>query len=235
MYQSRGARSLQYAAAMATIFITGANRGIGLELCRAFRGRGDDVIAAVRSPSAELEETGAEIVDSIDVSDDGVVLRLRDAIGDRQLDVVVNNAGILRQESLPDLDFPSIRDQLETNALGPLRVTTALLDNLHEGSKIAIITSRMGSIADNTSGSSYGYRMSKAAVNMAGVSLAHDLEPRGIFVAVLHPGWVKTDMTKHSGLITASESAAGLVARIDGLSAENSGSFWHMNGEKLPW
>jgi NAD(P)-dependent dehydrogenase (short-subunit alcohol dehydrogenase family) len=116
-----------------------------------------------------------------------------------------------------------------------LLITQALLGNLDEGSKVGIITSRMGSIADNDSGGSYGYRMSKAAVNAAGKSLAIDLKPRGIAVGILHPGWVRTDMTGRNGLIDANESAKGLLARMDELNLDNTGTFWHANGELLPW
>ena len=137
--------------------------------------------------------------------------------------------------SLDELDLESARRQFEVNALGPLRVTQSLLHALKDGAKIALVTSRMGSIADNDSGGSYGYRMSKAALNAAGVSLAKDLRERGIAVAILHPGYVRTDMTGQSGLIDVDESVAGLLGRIDGLDLENSGSFWHTNGELLPW
>ncbi len=128
-----------------------------------------------------------------------------------------------------------MRRQFEVNSLGPLRVTAALRGNFGEGSKVAIITSRMGSIADNTSGGRYGYRMSKTAVNMAGRSLAQDLREAGVAVVILHPGFVRTDMTGGQGLIDAPESAAGLIARIDELTLETSGSFRHTNGEDLPW
>lgn len=147
--------------------------------------------------------------------------------------IAYQRAGILTRESLDDLDFNRIRWQFEVNALGPLRVTTTLLDNLGEGSKVAIITSRMGSIGDNTSGSRYGYRMSKAAVNIAGVSLAHDLRDRGIAVAILHPGFVRTDMTNHNGNIDPPEAAKGLLARIDELTLETSGGLWHASGVDL--
>lgn len=117
-----------------------------------------------------------------------------------------------------------------------MRVTKALLPNLISGSKIIIMTSRMGSIADNTSGSSYGYRMSKVALSMAGKSLSHDLKPQGIAVAILHPGLVQTRMTNFtSSGITPQESVTGLLQRIDELTLENTGSFWHSNGEILPW
>jgi NAD(P)-dependent dehydrogenase (short-subunit alcohol dehydrogenase family) len=157
-------------------------------------------------------------------------------LGDTAIDGLINNAGIVKRVTLEDLDFDSIREQFEVNALGALRVTHALLPNLKAGSKIVLMTSRMGSIADNTSGSSYGYRMSKVALSMAGKSLAHDLKPRGIAVAILHPGLVQTRMTNFttSG-ITREESVKGLLARIDELTLENTGTFWHANGEVLPW
>jgi NAD(P)-dependent dehydrogenase (short-subunit alcohol dehydrogenase family) len=123
----------------------------------------------------------------------------------------------------------------EVNSLGPLLTTLALVNNMGKGSKVGIITSRMGSIDDNGSGGSYGYRMSKAAVNATGKSLAIDLKPRGIAVAILHPGWVKTDMTGHRGLIDTTESVSGLIERMKELNLENTGSFWHTNGEQLPW
>jgi NAD(P)-dependent dehydrogenase (short-subunit alcohol dehydrogenase family) len=157
-------------------------------------------------------------------------------LGDSAIDVLINNAGIVKRVTLEDLDFDSIREQFEVNAIGALRVTHALLPNLKAGSKIALMTSRMGSIADNTSGSSYGYRMSKVALSMAGKSLAHDLKPRGIAVAILHPGLVQTRMTNFtSSGITPEESVKGLLKRIDELTLENTGTFWHANGEVLPW
>ena len=182
-----------------------------------------------------LEAAGAEVLSGIDVADSAAVNQLAEQLEGRRIDILINNAGILSDESLDDLDFDRMRRQFEVNSLGPLRVTAALRNNLGRGSKVAIVTSRMGSIEDNTSGGRYGYRMSKAAVNMAGRSLARDLEKNGVAVAILHPGFVRTDMTDHQGLVDAPESAAGLMARIDQLSMESSGSFWHANGEELPW
>ena len=220
---------------MATVCITGANRGIGFELSRQYHERGDHVVAVCRSGSTELEAAGAEVLSGIDVADSAAVNQLAEQLEGRRIDILINNAGILSDESLDDLDFDRMRRQFEVNSLGPLRVTAALRNNLGRGSKVAIVTSRMGSIEDNTSGGRYGYRMSKAAVNMAGRSLARDLEKNGVAVAILHPGFVRTDMTDHQGLVDAPESAAGLMARIDQLSMESSGSFWHANGEELPW
>jgi NAD(P)-dependent dehydrogenase (short-subunit alcohol dehydrogenase family) len=220
---------------MATVCITGANRGIGLELARQLTERGDHVVAACRMSSERLSALGVEVVDGVDVSNDGGVARLVAAVGGRRVDILINNAGVLTDESLDSLDVDRIRRQLEVNSLGPLRVTAALRGNLGRGSKVAIVSSRMGSIDDNTSGGSYGYRMSKAAANMAGRSLAHDLGGDGVAVTILHPGWVRTDMTGHSGLVDPAESAAGLIARIDELTLETSGEFRHANGERLSW
>ncbi len=220
---------------MATALVTGANRGIGLELCRQLAARGDAVIAVCRHASPELEALGVRIERDVDVASDASVADLARRLSDVSLDLLINNAGLLRRETLDQLDFDSIRQQLEVNALGPLRVTAALADRLARGGKVAIITSRMGSIADNTSGGMYGYRMSKAAVNMAGKSLALDLARRAVAVAILHPGFVKTDMTGGSGNVGPAEAAEMLIARIDALGPDNSGTFWHANGEELPW
>lgn len=220
---------------MTTICITGASRGIGLALARQYKDRGAHVVAACRKPSDALRALGAEVVGGIDVTSDSAVARLRKAIGTRHVDILINNAGLLSDESLDELDFERMRQQFEVNSLGPLRVTAALRSTLAPGAKVAIITSRMGSIDDNTSGGRYGYRMSKCAVNMAGRSLAHDLKDAGIAVVILHPGFVRTDMTGGQGLVDPAESAAGLIARIDELTLETSGSFRHANGENLPW
>ena len=152
----------------------------------------------------------------------------------RRIDILVNCAGILTRESLNDLDIDRIRRQIEINAIAPLRITAALQGCLGPGSKVAIITSRMGSIEDNTSGGYYGYRMSKAAVNIAARSLAHDLTDRGISVFLIHPGMVATEMTGHRG-IPPEEAAADLVVRIDSLGPEESGTFWHAKDGPLPW
>jgi NAD(P)-dependent dehydrogenase (short-subunit alcohol dehydrogenase family) len=221
---------------MATYLVTGTNRGIGYEYCRQLQARGDRVIAVCRSASEELKQLGVRVEEKIDITSDASVTDLRDRLGDTAIDGLINNAGIVKRVTLEDLDFESIREQFEVNALGALRVTHALLPNLKAGSKIVLMTSRMGSIADNTSGSSYGYRMSKVALSMAGKSLAHDLKPRGIAVAILHPGLVQTRMTNFtSGGITPEESVKGLLKRIDELTLENTGTFWHANGEVLPW
>lgn len=221
---------------MATYLITGANRGIGYEYCRQLKARGDTVIAVCRTASQELRGLGVQVDEGVDITSDASVTVLRDRLSSIPIDVLINNAGILKRVTLEALDFDSIREQFEVNALGALRVTHAFLPNLKAGSKIVLMTSRMGSIADNTSGSSYGYRMSKVALSMAGKSLAYDLKGRGIAVAILHPGLVQTRMTNFtSGGITPKDSVKGLLARIDELTLENTGTFWHSSGEVLPW
>jgi NAD(P)-dependent dehydrogenase (short-subunit alcohol dehydrogenase family) len=220
---------------MSIALVTGANRGIGLELVKQLLPNFDEVIAACRSKTPELEETGATIIEGIDVTNSDSLKSLENALNGKKVSLLLNNAGILRDETLDHFDLDSIREQFEVNTLGPLRVTHTLLNHLQDGGKVAMVTSRMGSIADNTSGGRYGYRMSKSALNMGSVSLAHDLSPRQIKVGIFHPGWVRTDMTGHSGHLEPHEAAAGIIKGIEKLSSENSGSFWHSNGELLPW
>jgi NAD(P)-dependent dehydrogenase (short-subunit alcohol dehydrogenase family) len=217
------------------IVVSGANRGIGLELCRQYAKRGEKVTALCRKSSRELDAANVRIEAGIDVTSDAAANDLAKRLQDVTVDVLVLNAGILERMTLDELDFDVAQKSFDVNALGPLRLTKALLPRMRAGGKIALITSRMGSIADNSSGGSYAYRMSKAALNMAGMSLARDLKGKGIAVAILHPGHVKTDMTGGHGNIDAAGAASQLIARIDGLSLDNSGTFWHANGEVLPW
>lgn len=218
-----------------TVVITGANRGIGLAFCKHYHARGAKVYAVCRQASAELSALGVTIIDQVDVSQPSDMERLQGALAGRDVDILINNAGILRSESLAQLNFDTIQAQFETNTLAPLRVTMALLPQLKVGSKVANITSRMGSISDNSSGGFYGYRMSKAALNAASMSLSRDLAPEGIAVAILHPGLVGTDMIGGRGDVTPEQAAESLIERIDQLTMENSGTFWHARGEVLPW
>lgn len=221
---------------MATVLITGANRGIGLEYCRQLQARGDTVVAVCRTPSPELESLGVRIKAGIDLTDGAAIADLVDRLGPLSIDGLILNAGLLERTTLEDLDVGSLRRQFEVNAIAPLRLTKALLGHLPSGAKVILMTSRMGSIDDNSSGGAYGYRMSKVALCMAGKSLAIDLRPRGIAVALLHPGMVRTRMTGFSAQgISPEESVHGLLERIDALTLETSGSFWHANGQILPW
>ena len=220
---------------MTTTLVIGANRGIGLEMAKCFKARGDTVIAACRKSGDALPKLGVEIVEAIDVASPASAAALTKAIGDRSLVVVVVVAGILKGVDLETFDVAAIREQFEVNALGPLRLARAVLPRVARGGKIAFLTSRMGSIGDNSSGSHYGYRMSKAALNAGGKSLAIDVRDRGISVVLLHPGYVQTDMTGGRGDVDAAESAARLVARIDALGIETTGGFLHADGTTLPW
>ena len=219
---------------MATVLITGANRGIGLEMASQYEARGDEVIAVCRRSSAELQAMAVEVFDGIDVTSGESLAGLAGALQGRRIDWLVNNAGILERDSLDELDFDAIERQFRVNAIGPLRVTAALRPLLAEDARVFIITSRMGSIEDNTSGGYYGYRMSKAAVNVAGKSLSVDLKDAGIAVFLLHPGYVATDMTGGQG-VPAEQAAAGLIERMDTLGLEQTGTFWHQEGYALPW
>jgi NAD(P)-dependent dehydrogenase (short-subunit alcohol dehydrogenase family) len=221
---------------MATYLVTGANRGIGYEYCRQLQAQGHEVIAVCRTASEELQQLGIRVEEGIELTSGSAIAELRARLGEMTIDVLINNAAIAKRIDLSHLDVESIREQFEVNAIAPLRLTHALLPLLKSGSKIALMTSRMGSIADNTSGGSYGYRMSKVALSMAGKSLAHDLKPQGIAVAILHPGLVQTRMTNFTANgITPETSVKGLLQRIEQLSLDNTGTFWHSNGEVLPW
>jgi NAD(P)-dependent dehydrogenase (short-subunit alcohol dehydrogenase family) len=220
---------------MKHVVITGANRGIGLELARHYETEGWQVTGVCRETSPELEGYAVQVIEGIDIARKESIEWLASALKGQSIDLLINNAGILHDDVLGSLDIDSLRLQMEVNAFAPLLVCEALLPNLREGSKIANITSRMGSIGDNDSGGRYGYRASKAAFNAFGRSLAIDLKERGIAVAQLHPGFVKTRMVNFAGLITVEESVAGLTKRIEELNLENTGSFWHCNGEELPW
>ncbi len=221
---------------MSTYLITGANRGIGLELVRQLKDRGEDVIATCRSSSSELDSLTVRVETNIDITSGDSVVKLRENLNDTKIDVLIQNAGIAEFNSLSNLDPQSIVHQFEVNALSPLCFAQTMLSQLSQSAKIALISSRMGSIEDNNSGGSYGYRMSKVALCMAGKSLSVDLKPRGISVAILHPGLVSTRMTGFTANgIQPKESVKGLIQRIDELTLETTGTFWHSNGEILPW
>ena len=223
---------------MSTALITGAAGGIGRELARQLAERGTTVIATCRRSNADLARLPVRVEDGIDIATDEGCVALAARLVGVPLDLVIHNAGVLTEESLGALDADAaarIRLQFEVNALAPLRLTALLAPQLARGAKLVLITSRMGSIADNTSGGYYGYRMSKAALNAAGRSLAHDLAPRGVMVAMLHPGFVQTPMTGGRGDVDAATAARNLLERIDEMTPAKSGSFLHANGSPLPW
>jgi NAD(P)-dependent dehydrogenase (short-subunit alcohol dehydrogenase family) len=227
------------------IVITGANRGIGLELARRYLERGDHVDAGVRNPEAagDLAALGQGAggrlrVLPCDVADDASVRAFAAALGDVAVDVLINNAGIMgKWLSVADLDYEDVTRTFDTNAVGPLRVTAALLPHLRRSSvrKVVNMSSRMGSIAENTSGGAYAYRLSKAALNMASKSMSLDLRGEDFTVVALHPDWVKTDMGGQEAPTTVEEAGAGLIALVDRLSLAETGGFFHFRGDPIPW
>lgn len=221
---------------MATIVITGGNRGIGLHLARIYAAAGDHVIIGTRKPETAQDLPGEAL--TLDVSDDASVAAFANALAGRPVDILINNAGISgpKQQTALNMDFPGFLETLNVNTLGPLRVTQALLPNLRAATnaKVAIISSRMGSFIDAAS-NALAYRSSKTAVNKVAQGLAIDLAAEGIALATLHPGWVRTDMGGENADISPEESTQGIKSVIDGLSLDDSGRFWSYDGTPLPW
>ncbi|MCC2656796.1 MAG: short-chain dehydrogenase/reductase [Panacagrimonas sp.] len=228
---------------MATWLVTGADRGIGASICEQIGMRGDTALAACLVDAPELRgKRGVEILTGVDVTSAESMRALVRKVGDRRIDVIVNNAGLVVERKLGEFDYDVFQKEYAVNALGPLRVVEALLPRMGSGGKIGIVTSRVGSLSENGSGGLYGYRLSKAAGNMAGINLAHELKPRGIAVICLHPGSVRTQMTAGltdqatvGVLVDPPAAAKGLIARLDELTLENTGTFRHANGQALPW
>ncbi|MCW8092160.1 SDR family oxidoreductase [Alteromonas sp. ASW11-130] len=217
------------------IVITGANRGIGLALVKYYKAQGHTVYGICRNSSDELRQCGCNVIAGVDLSRPELLNEKLAPLKELSIDILINNAGVLGRESLNDWDPNTIDYQFRINALGPLLVTQVLRNSLNEGGKVCLISSRMGSMGDNGSGGYYGYRMSKAALNAMGVSLAHDLRAQNIAVGILHPGFVQTEMVNGNGDISADTAAERLAARIEELNLENSGQFKHSNGDSLPW
>lgn len=224
---------------MPSVLVTGASRGIGLGLVRAFAGRGWSVLACARDPAALPAIEGAVERHPLDVTDPGSIARLAATLAGRPIDLLVNNAGIFGQRDarLAALDWSAFERVLATNTLGPARVLEALLGNLRAGSRRTVVTvsSVMGSIARTEVAGAVPYRTSKAAVNMAMRSIARELAPEGFTVVVVHPGWVRTDMGGPGAAIDVETSVRGLVALIDRLQPADSGRFFDYTGTELPW
>jgi NAD(P)-dependent dehydrogenase (short-subunit alcohol dehydrogenase family) len=230
------------------IAIVGANRGIGLELTKQLADQGHNIYAFCRTSSKDLDHLkNISVTENFEVTDSNKMQsslktlefskgNFEDADSDaKSLDVLLHVSGILHSDSLDEINEDEILSQFKVNALAPILSVNAFLPYLKEGAKVGLVTSRMGSVADNTSGGMYGYRMSKAALNMAGKSLSEDLKDYDISVLLLHPGYVKTDMTGHQGHITPVESARGLIKIMMEKELKDTGTFWHVNGEQLPW
>lgn len=227
------------------VVITGANRGLGLEFTKQLLAQGHTITATCRTPEAanelqSLKTTHPNLrILQQDIASPESNEQIRNALTDTPVDVLINNAGHFSRANVgfDSLDFDGVLHDFAVNAIGTLRATQAILPALRVGQakKIVNISSKMGSIADNTSGGSYAYRMSKAAVNMATRSLASDLKSDGFVVLTFHPGWVLTDMGGPNALIGPEESIAGMLKVIENAGAEESGRFWDYRGHELAW
>lgn len=224
--------------------ITGGNRGIGLEFVRQLAARGDDVVATARDPRAATDLTALAAkhatvqVVAADVTRDADRTALARALDGAALDALVLNAGVFGDRSgLGDVDLDDVRRTLEVNAVAPLGVLTAALPALRRGThrRVVAISSGLGSIGDNTSGGYHGYRMSKAALNMAMRCAAHDLAGEGFVCVAMNPGWVQTDMGGRGAPLTVDVSVRNMLARIDALTSRDNGTFLDHRGGTLPW
>ncbi|MDJ0894295.1 MAG: SDR family oxidoreductase [Alphaproteobacteria bacterium] len=227
---------------MPSVLITGASRGLGLEFAKQYLAADWQVTCTCRKPdqAAELRGLHGNIATyGMDIGAPDQVAALSDAIGEHAYDVLINNAGIYgpRSVSLGGINYDAWRQVLETNVLGQLRVTEAFVDSVARSDRkvIAFISSRMGSIAENSGGGEYIYRSSKACLNAVVKSLSIDLAPRGITVIAFHPGWVQTDMGGASAAITPTESISGMRKVIEGLTPADNGRFFNYDGSELPW
>ncbi|OHC78806.1 MAG: short-chain dehydrogenase [Rhodospirillales bacterium RIFCSPLOWO2_01_FULL_65_14] len=227
---------------MPTVLITGASRGLGLEFARQYAADGWRVIAACREPKksrALCALNGDIAVERLDIDDPASIGTLAKKYARAAIDVLINNAGIYgpRKFTMRTVDYPAWEKVLRTNTMAPLRVAAAFLPQVARGKKktIATVSSWMGSIAGNDTGGAYIYRSSKAAVNMVMKSLAVDLKGKGIVVAVLHPGWVRTDMGGPNAAIEARESVAGMRAVIAKLKKRDTGKFFDYDGKPMAW
>ncbi len=225
---------------MAESLIVGADKGIGKAIVLQLAARGDQVLAACLG-SPDYDAPGVTMIPQIDVTSDDAVRALADDLKARgaAIDVMIHVAGVLGLDELGRIDYADVRRQFEINAMGPLRTVEAVRPFFVTGAKLGIITSRVGSLADNGSGGMYAYRASKCAANMIGLNLHHDLGSEGVSVLLLHPGMVATDLTKDIpgdfDYITPEEAAAGLIRNMDELTPETAGRFRHANGDYLPW
>ncbi|MCH2346045.1 MAG: SDR family oxidoreductase [Pseudomonadales bacterium] len=230
---------------MATVLITGTNRGIGLEFVKQFLAREDTVLATCRDMGSATElrqlknDTGKLHIFELDVSSHKSMEDLTLQLAGHAIDIFINNAGVYgpRDSTFGKVSANEWAKVLQVNAMAPMILTQLLIDNLRDGTdkKLIYITSKMGSIDDNKGGSSYVYRSSKAALNAVVKSISIDLRDSGFSVAVLHPGWVQTDMGGPNALIDVKTSVSKMINVIDNLNSHNSGSFFNYDGGIIPW
>jgi NAD(P)-dependent dehydrogenase (short-subunit alcohol dehydrogenase family) len=222
-----------------TYLITGANRGIGLELATFLHARGDRVLGTTRDPAKaqELSAHAAKVL-ALDVADDASITALEKSLEGESVDVLINNAGVSSTaRTLGEVTGDELQRVFRVNSFAPVLVAKAALAALKRGAgkQVLNISSQLGSITNHSGGSSYGYRGSKAALNMLTVCLHHELKGDGFTCVTFHPGWVRTDMGGPNAPLAPAESAASLVKVFDGLKAESSGKFLSFDGSALPW
>lgn len=222
-----------------TYLVTGSNRGLGLEFVKQLSARGDVVIGTVRDVAKAKEEPEhAATLVPLELSDPASIDTLPTHVGDRAIDVLINNAGVSSDSrTLAETRMEELHRVFAVNSFAPVLVTKALLPNLRKGARKLVVTvsSQLGSITNNSGGSSYAYRGSKAAVNMLTVSMHHELKGDGISCVVVHPGWVQTDMGGPNAPLKPDESVAHLIKLIDKLTTGDSGKFFNYDGSILPW
>ncbi len=219
-----------------TALVTGCNRGIGLEICKILKQKGYDLIGICRKQSPEMQDIGfLRVFDGIDLTDTTSLERISKELSSTKIHLLINNAGMLVDSNLEHFPVQEVERMIALNSIAPVYLSVLMQDQMAENAKVVMITSRMGSMADNNSGGSYGYRMSKAALNAASKSLSIDLRERGIALCLVHPGYIKTGMTHFSGNDTPDHAAQKIVEKIEATNLDNAGTFWHANGEQLPW
>lgn len=215
--------------------ITGSNRGIGLALAQHYAKSGYTITGICRTATPELNQIADRVIDNVDLTQANDIAQIAAILENQPIDLLLNVAGVMHWETLDKLDVSVVRQQMEVNAIAPLLLTAALTHHFAPQAKVIFLTSRLGSLADNASGKGYGYRMSKAALNMAAKTLAIDLAPQGIAVGILHPGSVKTSLNQLGGEIEVAAAVNGLTQRIDELTLATSGIFQHQSGTTLAW
>ena len=228
---------------MSTVLVTGANRGIGYEFVKQYSKNNFNVLACCRSAenASELQELAKEVknikIYELDVGNIKVIKNLSQHLKNEKIDVLINNAGIYRSSTIGNINYDEWIESFKVNTIAPYQIVEAFLDQILNSDlkKVVSITSKMGSIDDNTSGGSYIYRSSKTALNSMMRSLTHDLADRGIATLTLHPGWVRTDMGGPGGWIDTLESVQGMIKQIDNLTIDDSGMYLDFAGKSINW
>ena len=228
---------------MSTVLITGANRGLGYEFVKQYSEKGFNIFACCRNVDKAKNLKGLAEVSSnikiyeLDVDDIKTIKSLSQQLQDEKIDVLINNAGIYRSSTVGNINYDEWLESFKVNTIAPYQMVENFLDQIINGDlkKVVSITSKMGSIDDNTSGGSYIYRSSKTALNSMMRSLTHDLKNQGIATLTLHPGWVRTDMGGPGGWIDTFESVQGMIKQIDKLTIDDSGKYIDYAGKSINW